>query len=515
MDSDPVARGPTIIPDAVQGGTVTVLTHAGLHGSLDPAEVSARDLLSIDRGLLTRSLTQYAYDPATRQLLLKPDLATSLGNHNDDYTEWEFTIRRGASFENGDPVRARDVVRGIHRCLEAGSGPCRRYAGAFRSVRVVRNDVVDLHLTQPFPDLPYLAASPGLGPVPTRVAAASSQHRPMATGPYEITDYRPGRRLVLVRNPMWDSTTDPARTAYPDGYDFRAGVPTATIERTLLADSGTGQTTLTYDNLSAPAYARLSASARRRLVLGGQPCTTYVAIDNQTVTDPLVRRALALAYPYRAVVRLHGGIPGVTAVAATNLTPPGLPGRTALDPRTAPFQTEPRAARDLLRRAHALGFEITFAFDPSDTTSVRTKDALVSALRHGGFRARPETVDSHGVPRRSREDLRTTTRCGDWSSEGAWVPALFGTRDPSSPGGNRSAFARPAVDRRLAEILRLPLERQGAAYNRLEHHVLRRWFPAFPVSYGGVAMARGSRIEGLADDTTLGMPAWQGLWVAP
>jgi hypothetical protein len=37
----------------------------------------------------------------------------------------------------------------------------------------------------------------------------------------------------------------------------------------------------------------------------------------------------------------------------------------------------------------------------------------------------------------------------------------------------------------------------------------------FPVYDGGVDMAHGSRVNGMADDATLGMPTWQGLWVSP
>ena len=39
---------------------------------------------------------------------------------------------------------------------------------------------------------------------------------------------------MLTRNPEWDPVTDPVRTQYPDGYVFRAGVPTRTIEHSML-----------------------------------------------------------------------------------------------------------------------------------------------------------------------------------------------------------------------------------------------------------------------------------------
>lgn len=515
------ARGPVTIRGGVKGGTVTVLTHAGLRGTLDPTGVHAADVLSIDRGLVTRSLTQYSYDRQSHSMRLVPDLATTVGTHNGDYTLWAFDIRAGVRFENGAPVTAKDVVRGIRACLHAAAlpvGPCRHYADVIRSVEVKHHEVY-VHLRRPFPDLPYLGALPELGPLPAPPTdSATSRRYPLATGPYRIESYHRGRRLVLVRNPEWDPRTDPVRTQYPDSYDFRAGRATQRIEQTLLHDTGTGQTTLTYDNLSAHAFRSLRGTSMDRLVLGGLPCTTYVAPDNRSVTSRGVRQALALAYPYRAMVRLDGGIPGVTALAATNLTPPGTSGRTAYPARDrVAFGTQPRAARSLLQRSHALGAEIRFGFVPGVATSMRQKQVLARALDAAGFRAVPVAVPTTRAAH-PEVDLRTETRCGDWTSESAWLPALFGSTLTERTGGlgeNLAAFSQPSVDRELTGIRRRPLEQQDRAYNRLEHQILRRWFPEFPVSYGGVDMAHGSRINGMADDYTVGMPTWQDLWVAP
>ncbi len=93
-----------------------------------------------------------------------------------------------------------------------------------------------------------------------------------------------------MKNPYWDPATDPARTQYPDEYDFKSQVPTEKIDQILLADSGTGQTTLTYDDLLAPDYQKMKTQSPERLTLGGQPCTYYWAPDNRKITDKKVRR---------------------------------------------------------------------------------------------------------------------------------------------------------------------------------------------------------------------------------
>jgi peptide/nickel transport system substrate-binding protein len=224
--------------------------------------------------------------------------------------------------------------------------------------------------------------------------------------------------------------------------------------------------------------------------------------DNRTVRSPLVRRALALAYPYRAVIRLGGLIPGVTALPATTLTPPGVPGRRGhLVGGHRGFRTDPLAARALLHKAGALGFPVRFRYDPHSPASVSTSEALVRALVAAGFRATPR-------PRLSKVDLRTATRCAAWPSGSQWVPPLFASSPP-----NLAEFSEPSVDRELARIRAFPLEKQMPAYDQVEHQVLRRWSPMFAVYYGGVDLAHGSRVAGMVDDDTLGMPTWNTIWV--
>jgi peptide/nickel transport system substrate-binding protein len=521
---NPVASGPYEVRGAVGGGTVTVLTDHGLDGTLDPAGASDRAAISILSGLVTRSLTQYRFDPQSRQMVLVADLATDVGRHNDDYTKWAFTVRHGARFEDGRRVTPRDVARGIRRCRHGRAfptSPCLAN-GPIRSVSVRRRGELMFRFDRPFPDFPYLAAMPALGPVPpgTRAVYGPYARHPVATGPYQIEDYRRGRRLVLLRNPEWDPRTDPARTQYPDRYVIRAGVPDRHIERLLLADQGSAQTTLTLDALDPTSF---STSAQDRLVLGPSLCTTYLAPDNRTITDPRVRRALVWAYPYGPALHAEGLVRGVTAVPATTLVPPGVPGRTPLRvPHHRGFETDPRVARRMLTEAHALGTPLRF-FHDATRPGRSLRDALVRSLRASGFDPRPERAPRVLFPEQTPAnlpvDLRTTTRCGSWPSGQQWVDPAYRSSHADQTGNlfdNTEAFSHhPMVERGLRHVSSLPLEDQPDAWSRLDRRVLRRWQPVVPLWYGGVAMAHGSRIEGMADDSVRGMPTWTQIWVSP
>src|SRR3954464_6248959 len=184
------ATGPVTIDGAQKGGTVTVLTLTGLTTTIDPSEIYYTDTSSIMSGLVTRSLTQYKFDPKTHNMILVPDLATDLGQHNDNYTKWTFTIRPGVKWENGKTVTAQDVAWGMTRCMDAATfptGPCQYYSNAyykggasykgpytehqkpgtiFKAIKVNGNTVT-ITMAKPFPDMPYWMTFPANGPVPT------------------------------------------------------------------------------------------------------------------------------------------------------------------------------------------------------------------------------------------------------------------------------------------------------------------------------------------------------------
>ncbi len=542
---DATAKGPVTIAGAKKGGTVTVLTLTGLSTTIDPSEAYYTDTSSILSGLITRSLTQYKYDPKSKQMILVPDLATDLGTHNDNYTQWKFTIRPGVKWENGKPVTAKEVAWGMTRCMDAATfptGACQYYSNVyykggssykgpytskgakFNGIKVSGNTIT-INMAKPFPDMPYWGTFPANGPIPLGNASNPKTYKnhPMASGPYKIKSFSPSKELVLVKNPYWSSATDPARTQYPDGYDFKMQQQSEKIDQILLANSGSGQTTLTYDDLLAPDFQKMKTQDPSRLTLGGSPCTYYWAPDNRKITNKKVREALQLAYPYKNVILASGLIPGVNAIPATNLMPPGLPGRTAYNVTGhKAFQTDPAKAKALLKSANATGYEIRFLFRTDDPINVKVKDAVVKALTEAGFKATPvPTTTANYVAARDNTteniNVRSAGWCSDWPSGSTWLPTLFGSTNPNkthSFGTNYTAFSNKSVDAQMNAIQQLPLDKQAAAWNSLDKTIAQKYFPLFTTYYTGIAQAHGSKIMGDNDDNTLGMPTWKDIWVS-
>jgi peptide/nickel transport system substrate-binding protein len=448
-------------------------------------------------------------------------------------------------WEDGKPVTAQEVAWGMQRCMDAATfptGACQYYSNGYYKGGTsykgpytapnqkytgiqVSGSTITIDMAKPFPDMPYWGTFPANGPIPQGKVSDPKTYKnhPWSTGPYMIKSFSPSKELVLERNPYWSAATDPARTQYPDGYDFKMQTQNEKTDQILLADSGSGQTTLTYDDLLAPDFQKMKQTDPSRLTLGGSPCTYYWAPDNRKITNKKVRQALSWAYPYKNVILASGLIPNVNAVPASNLMPPGLPGRTAYNVTGRKgFESDPAKAKALLKQANATGYEIKFLFRTDDPVNVKVKDAIVKGLTEAGFKATPvPTTTANYVAARdnTKEDInvRSAGWCSDWPSGSTWLPTLFGSTNPdktNSFGTNYTAFGNKSVDNQMDAIQRMPLDKQAAAWNSLDKQIATKWFPLFTTYYTGIAQAHGSKIQGDYDDNTVGMPTWKNIWIS-
>jgi peptide/nickel transport system substrate-binding protein len=534
---DATLEGPRAVPDdAAQGGKVTVLT-AGVPFTFDPTRAYYTDSTAI-MSLVTRALTQYVYDPESNDMILAPDMATDLGTPNEDNTEWTFTLKEGLKYEDGTDVKAEDVAYAVSRSFaieELPDGPTYQlqffldgdtYKGpykdksAYKGVEVNGNDIT-IKMSRPFPEMDYYASFPVFTGIPqAKDTKEEYGNHPLATGPYMFSDYKPGSSLTLVKNPNWDPATDPGRIQAVDEWDFKFGEDTAKIENTILSDTGDGQTTLTYDNVTPPTYKKVTTDSPDRLVVGTSPCTFMWYMDMTKITDINVRKAVGYAYPYVDAWKAAGEIVGLTRVPSTSILPPGTAGRVEYDVLGIKGQnTDPAKAQELLKEANAEGYEIKFLYATDDPLSVSAKDQLVKGLEAGGFTATPIASTAEKIrEERSNYDspinVRSSGWCSDWPSGGSWFPAqwdgaLVGLEGMPNPANFKEADA----DAKQKEILDGSADEAAAAWGEFDKFIEETYYPAVTTGYSGTAIIRGSKIGGMYNDSVRGMPTLADMYI--
>ena len=121
-----------------------------------------------------------------------------------DGLRYEFKLRRGMKFHNGDPVTPDDVKWSFERYRGAGA---QELQARVRQVEIVDPLTIRFHLKEPWPDFMtfYGTTATGAGLVVpkkyfTQVGEEGFRKHPIGAGPYKFVSHKPGVEVVLEAN---------------------------------------------------------------------------------------------------------------------------------------------------------------------------------------------------------------------------------------------------------------------------------------------------------------------------
>ncbi|BBK40649.1 ABC transporter substrate-binding protein [Allostella vacuolata] len=299
-----------------------------------------------------------------------------------DDTTWEFKLRRGVRFHDGQEFTAADVLFTVARVPALANNPS-AYTGAIRSIVkteapdpytvIFRTDRPNPILPSQFTILSIVSHKAAAGATPADFASGKAA---IGTGPYRFVRYARGDRLELARNrdyrgpaPAWDNVTfrfipnPAARVAalLAGDVDMIDYVPTADLPR-LRTDArsavfGRASDRVIYlvPNVGADTLPALTTKA-------GEP------LDRNPLRDQRVRRALSMALNRPALVeRVMEGF----AAPAGQLVPEGFFG---YDPGIPVPAYDAARAKALLAEA---GWPDGFGMTVACTTDRYLNDAAI------------------------------------------------------------------------------------------------------------------------------------------
>jgi ABC-type transport system substrate-binding protein len=422
--ASPVPRGGTLRIVIPTSGPSFFASPDNPQEAIDPGTFNWYDSAEVFRCCLARTLYSYVGRPTKDGgAILRPDVAAALADVSGDGLTW--TIRLKAGLHYGPPLQAveitaGDFVRGIQRSLRVEQGNLSvfgviRGAAEFaqgKADSIAGLEVLDAHtlrisLTEPQGDLGARLALSQAAPIPPNPSSPAARFGVadghdhdfgrfvVSSGPYMVegsenlefskpvtaqtplSGFMPGHSLTLVRNPSWQTSTDPLRPAYADRIEI-------TISGTLQEASGlvdSGQVDFVLFS-GIPPQAPADQVQRFR---SDPKLSSYVFIDSRDFVrsivmnvavppfdDVHVRRAVNYVIDKQGVQELAGG--SLVAQIAGHIVIDSLENNLLLN--YAPYATASRT--DAVMKARSEMQQSKYAHDTEGRCTAKVCQGVVA-----------------------------------------------------------------------------------------------------------------------------------------
>jgi len=488
------------------GGNLNLLA-SGDCDSWDPANTYYGWCWNMDR-LYTRTLVGYSSIPGANHVAIEGDLATALGEHNADFTQWTYHLK-DAKWETGAPVTSKEIKYGIERvfatdlfsqgpasyylclldkCDAKGNpeytGPYKNKTGGLDAITTPDDKTIQFKLSTSTPDFDYLMALPASAPVPLTENGANSGAKytlhPLSNGPFKFSSYTPEQKIVWVRNPQWDQSTDKIRTPKVDKITLTINSNSDDNDKQLQA----GSADFIADGGVQTAFQTAIATNPDLKKNADDPVssyTRYFAVFPQTIPNVHCRRAIFYAMNKADLQRARGGTYG--GDIAHTMAQPTVPGHdNAADPYPSGSDNTgdlAKAKDELQQCGKPNGFATKEAYvnsgrGPAVFTASQAALARVgikvSAAVHaqsgyyGGFIGKPDTVKSVGI------GIGQAGWGADYPTGGGFWTSIAASYAPPG-GGNYTQLNDPKVDSYLKEAA-LSTGRHDDLFKQLDAQVM-------------------------------------------
>jgi peptide/nickel transport system substrate-binding protein len=314
------------------------------------------------------------------KLEYQPSLATSWKTLND--TTWEFKLRQGVKFHNGDTMTAEDVKFSFDRVLDPkNKSPQYGNVRAIKEVKIVNPETVHLVTDKPYPLLlERLIFFPIVPKKHMEKVGAQTfgESAAVGTGPWKVVEYKRDQHIKLEAFDQHWRGKPPFKTLV-----FR-GIPEVATQ---VAELKTGGVDI-IRNVSADLLPDLRSHPQTYVSSAPILRTHYVALDmrSEPFNKKAVRQAANHAIDREAIVQKM--MAGLGKVVPTVVHPSAF----GFDPAVTPYPYDPKKARELLAQAgYPSGVDVTIHSGFVEFRPVF--EAICQMLTEVGIRATPKMWD--------------------------------------------------------------------------------------------------------------------------
>jgi len=445
-------------------------SNAGASGNdrLEIVIARAFDIQGLDPGFLTENaqVVDNIFDTLVKRdtdMNLVPGLATSW--QAIDELTWEFKLREGVKFTNGEDFNAHAVKYSLDRVLNPdNNAPTRSYVSTVSEVKVIDDYTVHVITKKPDPLIPVRFNRYPTQIVPPKYVEEVGQEyfaqHPIGTGPYKFVEWNKGSSVVLEANEeYWGGSPTVKKVT------FRS-IPEASTRVAALLNGEVDIITAVppefRDRIATSGTARLS-----EVVRAGN--TVYVGLktDREPFNNKLVRQALNHAIDVKAIVEqvLQGA-----AVETDSLIGPKDFGYAGEYDR---YEYNPEKAKQLLAEAgYPNGFSATLDTVNWYIKNLDVAQVIAQQLKAIGVNITVNNVESTVYRTKVPSGEQAEMYMLGWSSTNTLDAdaAIYSVLHSSDP---YSTYSNPEVDAMLDEARSTTDEaRRKELYKKIQEIVL-------------------------------------------
>ncbi len=527
--------------EATKGGTLQYVTFRG-SAKWDPQVIYIGAHIQFANRVFARTLTTFA---PGEKVELVADAAQDTGKSLNGGKDWEFTIKDGIKWEDGQPVTCEDFKYGVSKTFDPAYAGGPQYAkqflnipkdakgvstyggpytgknqDAFDKAVTCAGNKLTYHLNRPVADFNwavYLTAFAAARK--DKDQGAKGFLNIFSDGPYKLQGgkWDPVRGGTFVRNEHYDPSTDEIRKAYPDQIVWTQGVQTETIYQRLIADGGNDKFMVT-DREAPPAFlGQLAAGpVKARTVNVNAPYVHYLALNMRRLKDVKIRQAFQVATDRQAYIAAAGG--PQTGVPATAIMNPDIKGYKQFDPfQGAPASGDPDKAKALLAEAGVqTPYPLKVVYNQTPTAD-KQFSALKTKWDAAGFattiEGQPDT-DYYGniqTPAKSKDyDVMWGGWGADWPAGSTVLPPLFDSRinltaDGSSSGSDYGFYDNDETNAMMDQAFSAPsVEEAAPLWGDIDEKIVKTDAAAVPLQVLKFTFTHGSGVKNFQVSPALG-----------
>ena len=414
-----------------------------------PSDVDSMDPVN-HRSRITQIVLKNIFDSLTARDTCNrvvPQLAEEWRTLSN--TEWEFRLRKGVRFHNGDELRASDVVFTLDRIVNESypgfpPSPRKGLFSPVSEVTAVDDYTIRIKTKNPWPGLPLMLSLQEIIPEKymKRVGPEKFNEMPVGTGPFRFVHREENKEIVLERFEEYyggSPERPPVQAAPLKNLVFKI-VPSYLDQITLLKKK---KCNLLFN--IPPEFIPVLEMAGDINILN-LPATRCIFADINCARpffkDPRAREALNYAVDVETIVsqKLKGQARALSTIF--------LPKAEGFDPDLKPYHYNPEIARRLLK---ASNFPFEHVIDIcTNQNDLIFADSISVYLTKLGLKTRVRIIPGDR-PGAAGADATWDIFTGSWGNStldptGIVVPKLH-----SSGSANFSGFSSAELDNLLDE----------------------------------------------------------------